>query len=430
MQPNILFIFSDQQRWDTLGCYGQKLPITPNLDHMAKEGVRFEFAFTTQPVCGPARACVQTGKYPTETGNYRNGIPLPTGELTIADYLRKVGYEVGYIGKWHLAATGDKPVPPHLRGGYKDYWLAADALEHTSHGYDGHMFDAEMKQVDFQGYRVDCQTDFVLEYLRSRKREKPFFLFVSYLEPHHQNDHNHFEGPTGSKERFKDYEVPGDLRNLDGDWEDEFPDYLGCCWSIDQNVGRIITELNKLGLADNTLIIYTSDHGCHFRTRNGEYKRSCHESSIRIPMIAYGPGFRGGRVVSELVSLLDIAPTILAAAGVEKPSYMRGRPLQDLVSGKVQNWPQEVFVQISESQTGRAVRTKRWKYSVSIPDASKPASEVYHEEFLYDLQEDPYELTNLVKDPSYATVRKELADILRHKIKEVEGTAPTILPAV
>ncbi|MGB9588231.1 MAG: sulfatase-like hydrolase/transferase [Armatimonadota bacterium] len=430
MPPNILFLFSDQQRWDTLGCYGQSLPITPNLDRMAAEGTKFELAFTTQPVCGPARACIQTGKYPTETGNYRNGIPLPVGELTIADYLRKAGYEVGYIGKWHLAATGDRPVPPHLRGGYKDYWLGADALEHTSHGYDGHMFDADMKQVDFKGYRVDCQTDFVLEYLRTRDQKKPFFLFVSYLEPHFQNDHNHFEGPNGSKERFKNYEVPGDLKNLPGDWQEEFPDYLGCCWSIDQNIGRIRSELASLGLADNTLIIYTSDHGCHFRTRNGEYKRSCHESSIRIPMIAYGPGFNGGKVINELVSLIDIAPTILTAAGIKKPLYMRGLPLQDLVSGETENWPQEVFVQISESQTGRAIRTKRWKYSVSIPDASKPSSNTYYEDFLYDLQDDPHEQVNLIKDPSYASIRKELAEILRHSVRDVEGKEPEILPAV
>ena len=216
--PNILFVFSDQQRWDTVGCYGQPLDLTPNLDRMATQGVRFEHAFTCQPVCGPARACLQTGKYATETGCFRNGIALPPAEKTIAHWLSEAGYEVGYIGKWHLASTHSmgeqdmdhrtKPVPPRWRGGYVDYWLASDVLEFTSHSYDGHMFNADMERVPFpQGrYRVDAQTDWVLEYLQTRTGEKSFFLFVSYIEPHHQNDHGHFEGPHGSKERFRDFQ--------------------------------------------------------------------------------------------------------------------------------------------------------------------------------------------------------------------------------
>ncbi|MCX6375091.1 MAG: sulfatase-like hydrolase/transferase, partial [Armatimonadetes bacterium] len=304
-RPNIVFFFSDQQRWDTLGCYGQQLPITPTLDRMAKEGVLVENAFSVQPVCGPARAVIQTGKYATEIGCFRNGIALPLNELSID------------IGKWHLASDKehkftDKPIPPERRGGYRDFWLASDVLEFTSHGYDGHMFDADMRQVDFKGYRADCVTDFALDYLRTRDRKRPFFLFVSYIEPHFQNDHKHFEGPNGSKEKYKDFDVPGDLVGTEGDWREEFPDYLGCCNSLDYNLGRLRDELEKLSLDKNTLLFYTSDHGCHFRTRNAEYKRSCHESSIRVPMLAYGPGFTGGKVVKDLVSLIDVAPTIIA----------------------------------------------------------------------------------------------------------------------
>ena len=189
-RPDIVFIFSDQQRWDTLGCYGQRLPVTPNLDRLAAEGVRFENAFTCQPVCGPARACLQTGRYATEVGCWRNGIALPLDEKGIAHYASEAGYEVGYVGKWHLASTRSgigmeevdyrtRPVPPERRGGWKDYWVASDVLEFTSHGHDGHMFDADMNTVPFQGYRVDCLTDFVLRYLRSRDGRRPFFLFVS-----------------------------------------------------------------------------------------------------------------------------------------------------------------------------------------------------------------------------------------------------------
>ncbi|MFW5985534.1 MAG: sulfatase-like hydrolase/transferase [Halanaerobiaceae bacterium] len=442
-KPNVIFVFSDQQRWDTMGCYGQDLEVTPNLDQMAEEGILFENAFTCQPVCGPARACLQTGKYATETGNFRNNIALPRDQKTIAHWFSEAGYEVGYIGKWHLSSTGGeadidigpefnyrtKPIPLEYRGGWKDYWLAADALEYTSHGYDGHFFDAEMNRVDFEGYRVDCQTDFVLDYLKQQDGEKPFFLFTSFLEPHHQNDMNTYQGPEGSREKFKDFKVPGDLAGTKGDWRENYPDYLGCCHSIDQNVGRIRAQLEEQGLAENTIIIYTSDHGSHFRTRNGEYKRSCHEASIHIPMIIYGPGFRGGKRIDELVSLIDLPPTLLRLAGLKVPDYMQGQPLQKLLADENEEWPQEVFVQISESHVGRAIRTQKWKYAVRAPEkegSKHSQSNVYVEDFLYDLENDPHEKNNLVNDPQYAEIRKELASRLKKKMLKAKEQVPEI----
>lgn len=442
-QPNIIFVFSDQQRWDTVGCYGQKLDLTPNLDRMAAEGVRFEHAFTCQPVCGPARACLQTGKYATEVGCHVNHRRLPADEKTVPMHLSDAGYEVGYIGKWHLASCGERggpddfrtrPVPPDRRGGYADYWLASDVLEFTSHSYDGYMFDGDGNQRDFpEGrYRADAITDWVLEYLQTRSGEKPFFLFLSYIEPHHQNDHHHYEGPKGSKERFGDFEVPGDLVDTDGDWREEFPDYLGCINSLDMNLGRIRDELETLGMADNTVVVYTSDHGSHFKTRNGEYKRSCHDGCTRVPMVACGPGFTGGKTVSELVSLIDIPPTILAAGGVDTPQSMHGHPLQAVAAGSAQEWPDDIFLQISESQVGRAVRTSRWKYSVSAPGKDPiqdPASDTYVEEFLYDLNADPHERNNLVADPSLADVRADMAARLKRHMAEAGEKEPVILPA-
>lgn len=433
-KPNILVFFSDQQRWDTVGCYGQKLPLTPNLDRMASDGVRFECAFTNQPLCAPARALLQTGRYGTQTGVFDNLVALPTSETTIAQRLSGAGYEVGYIGKWHLARTLEKPVPRELRGGYKDFWLASDALEFTSHGYDGHMFDGEGRQRDFpEGrYRVDAQTDWVLEYLRTRRRETPFFLFVSYIEPHHQNDHHRFEGPHDSQAAFGNYEVPGDLADTQGDWQKSYSDYLGCIHALDRNLGRVREELQKLGLADNTVVLYTSDHGCHFRTRNDEYKRACQDSCTRIPMIACGPGFTGGKVVPQLVSLIDVPPTLLGIAGVGTPESMPGQRLQGLLDGTAQDWRDEVLIQISESQVGRAVRTKEWLYSVRAPERNPfrdSGSDRYVEDFLYDVEHDPHQRHNLVADPSRAGVRAELATRLRRRMAEAGEKEPAILPA-
>jgi len=438
--PNIIVLLSDQQRWDTCGCYGQPLNMTPNLDRMAAEGVRFEKVFTCQPLCGPVRSSLQTGRYPTEIGCHVNHRKLPPDEPTLARYISAQGYDTAYIGKWHLASCGPgegpddyrrRPVPVERRGGY-DYWLASDVLEFTSHSYDGHMFDSEGRKREFpEGrYRVDAQTDWVLEYLNTRTREKPFFLFVSYIEPHHQNDHHHHEGPIGSKERFKDFVPPGDLVNAGGNWREEYPDYLGSIHSLDENVGRIRAELAKLGLADNTVVLYASDHGSHFCTRNKEYKRSAHDASLRVPLIISGPGFEGGKTVPNLVSLIDLPPTLVRIAGAPIPPAMRGRPLQELWDGNAADWPDDVFAQISESQCGRVLRTSKWKYSVRAPGDSGglPSSEVYVEDLLYDLEADPHEQHNLVTSPSHAAVREELAVRMKRRLAQLGESTAQIIP--
>ncbi|HSV27070.1 MAG TPA: sulfatase-like hydrolase/transferase [Sedimentisphaerales bacterium] len=451
-KPNIVFLFSDQQRWDTLGCYGQKLPITPNLDTMAKEGVRFEYAFTPQPVCGPVRAVLQSGRYASQVGVFTNGIALPPGRRFLADWMHEAGYETAYIGKWHLASNGSEasirawpngekfnnrtsPIPRHLRGGYRDFWLAADALEYTSRSYNGHMFDSGGNKREFPPgrFRADAQTDWALEYLRGRKKDRPLFLFVSWLEPHHQNDRNRYEGPHGSKERFKDFVVPGDLEGAEGDWKENYADYLGCCHNLDANVGRIRKELERLGMAENTVVIYTSDHGSHFRTRNHEYKRSCHEGSIRVPLVMCGPGFKGGGVMTEFASLVDLPRTIADIAGAKASEDIEGRSLRELVDGEAKDWPQDVFVQISEDSCSRAIRTKKWKYSVRAPEGrardGTADSDVYVEEYLYDLENDYHERENLVGRPEYADLRKELEKLLKKRMVEVGEAEPTIEPA-
>ncbi|MGI5896593.1 MAG: sulfatase-like hydrolase/transferase [Oscillospiraceae bacterium] len=427
MKPNILFFFSDQQRYDTLGCNGQSLPVTPNLDKLAEEGVNFDCAFTPQPVCGPARACIQSGLYPTETGCTINGIAMPVEQDTLAKRMNDAGYRTAYVGKWHLASdmrTGHHyehaPVPAERRGGYSDYWYVADMLELTSHGYDGYVFDGDNNKVEFKGYRADCITDFALNYLRDYDKEEPFFLMISHIEPHHQNDRNDFEGPEGSREKFKDFQKPDDLPEGVGDWEEYLPDYLGCCNALDRNLGRIIDLLKEKGMYENTLIIYASDHGCHFRTideREGngfdDYKRNSFENTIHVPLVLRGPGFLGGKRVENLVSLMDLPATILEAGGAERMQGMHGRALQDVFTGK--DWENAVYIQISESYVGRAVRTDRYKYVLHAPGKmprQEADSDFYEEKYLFDLKNDPLERSNLVADPAYAGVKKQLRERL------------------
>jgi len=202
---------------------------------------------------------------------------------------------------------------------------------------------------------------------------------------------------------------------------------------VDYNLGRIRNELEARGFAENTVIIYTSDHGSHFRTRNREYKRSCHEASLRIPLVVWGPGFNaGGRRIEDIVSLIDVPSSVLTAAGLTPPSEMQGRPLQWLVAGRPAGWREQAFVQISESQVGRALRTDRWKYAVRAPnlDGRGPqfTSDVYEEEFLYDLRTDPHERHNLVAEPAYSEVLHELRRRLLDEMRKAGEPPARIVP--
>lgn len=449
MAYNILFYFSDQQRADTCGCFGQPLDITPNLDRLASEGVKFDMAFSPQPVCGPCRALFQTGRYPTETGCFRNNIMLPRNVKTLADYIEEAGYETAYIGKWHLASDGELEKPPtvdhtvtaiprELRGGYTGFWRTADVLEFTSHGYDGYVFDENDRRVDFKGYRVDCITDMALDFFKERNKEKPFFMTISHIEPHHQNDRKHYEGPDGSREKYRDYVLPQDLNALGGDAREEYPDYLGACASLDENLGKVVRRLKEEGLYDNTVIIFASDHGSHFKTRNrdshlngyDDYKRSCHDASVHVPLVIAGGPFKGGVAVEELVSTESLPKTILALAGVDVGDRMVGENLLDVVLGKNDNRPNQVFAQISESRVGRMIRTPEYKYAVYAPGVNggeAAGADVYADDFLYDLRQDPYELCNLIGKEGYGEVKDGLRIRLLDWIERSEGRRPVIL---
>ena len=449
MRENIIFYFTDQQRADTCGCFGQPLDITPNLDSLAKEGVKFAHAYSPQPVCGPCRALFQTGKYPTETGCFRNNIMLPKGVKTLADYIEEAGYETAYIGKWHLASDGElekapvidytiTAIPKELRGGYTGFWRTADVLEFTSHGYDGYVFDENDNRIDFKGYRADCIMDMALQFFDQYDRKKPFFMTISQIEPHHQNDHKHYEGPHGSKEKYKNFVLPGDLAALKGNAAEEYPDYLGQCASLDENLGRLIERLKEEHLYENTVIIFASDHGSHFMTRNtdshlhgyDDYKRTCHAAATHVPLVIAGGPYQGGKEVEELVSTESLPKTILAIAGVDVGDAMIGEKLLDVVCGKTDNRPDEVFSQISESRVGRCIRTRHYLYSVYAPDkdgGACAASDLYADDFLYDLRTDPYELNNLIHDPAYDKVRLELREKLLGWIEKAEHSRPRIV---
>lgn len=448
-RPNVVVFFTDQQRWDSSALHGNPLDLMPNFDRLAREGTHVARSFTCQPVCGPARACLQTGTYATVNGSWRNGIGLTRDRdrfPTLASCFNQAGYRTGYIGKWHLGGKEGQlhdergPIRDGFRGDYQD-WLAVEALEFSVDEYHTVLYDNDNQPHHLPGYRSDALTDAAIRYIDEHHRD-PFFLMVSFIEPHHQNDKDDYPPPMGYRERYAGRWTPPDLAALPGSNPGDVRSggsthqHLGGYWGmvkrLDENLGRIADALHSLGVLDNTIILFTSDHACHFKTRNAEYKRSCHESSIRVPTMLRGGPFTGGGQLQQLVSLVDLPPTLLDACGIDVPASMQGRSILSLVrrdAAAAEAWPDDVFVQISESQVGRCVRTRRWKYSVRDVegcDTRDGSASRYVEEFLYDLHYDPYELTNLIGWESHAQVRRIMRERLVHRMTEIGEAAPQI----
>lgn len=424
-RPNVVVFFTDQQRYDTVGVHGNPLGLTPNFDRAAHLGTHVTHSFTVQPVCGPSRACMQTGLYATQTGCYRNGIPLPEDAVTLAHRFNHAGYQTGYIGKWHLAEH--EPVPAAERGGYR-HWLAANKLEFTSDAYATIVFDEEETPTYLPGYRVDALTDAGIRFIEAHQ-EEPFFLFLSHLEPHHQNHVDAYPAPNGYREPYENRWVPPDLAALGGSTQQHLAGYCGMVKRLDEAFGRLLDALESLALLENTVVLFTSDHGNHFKTRNSEYKRSGHDASLRVPTVFLGPGFEGGRQLTELVSILDLSATLLDAAGVPSAEDSPGRSILPLLRGDTAAWSDELFFQISESEVGRGVRTRRWKYGVTalnVDPIEDAASEFYEETYLYDLKHDPYELFNLIGQSSHLSVEEVLRKRLKERMIQAGEAAPSI----
>jgi arylsulfatase A-like enzyme len=294
------------------------------------------------------------------------------------------------------------------------------------------MWDGDDNEVSLPGYRVDALTDAMIRYLDT-ERDNPFMLMTSFIEPHHQNHIDDYPPPDGYRERYAGRWVPPDLAALGGTTQQHLGGYYGMVTRLDEALGRVYDALKSLRILDNTIILFFSDHGCHFKTRNREYKRSCHESSIRIPCMLHGGPFVGGGHVDELVSLVDLPPTLLDAAGIDVPDHMQGRSMLPLVDrGRTAEWPGEVFFETSEEEIGRGIRTADWKYHV-VADAEhhdgRGGASEYREAFLYDMNADPYELCNLVGRESHRALCDQLQERLQGRIEASGQSRITIQAA-
>jgi arylsulfatase A-like enzyme len=439
-RPNILIVISDQFRADNIGAMGlNPMNLTPNLDQMAARGVLFRSAYCNQPVCAPARASIFTGQYPAKHTVWHNGPGLPEDAVTLAKVVRQAGYTANYIGKWHLASQGESntpevrgPVAARDRGGFLDLWEGANALEWTSTAYEGNLYDNDGKPIHWSGqYRTDFMTDRAARFLRGARQ--PFLLVMSYLEVHHQNSTDTFDPPRELKGKYANPFVPRDLRPLPGTWPSQLSDYYGCVAKMDETVGTIRRMLVEQGLDKNTILLFTSDHGCHFKTRNAEYKRSPHDSSTHIPLVIEGPGFSRGMQISESVSQVDLMPSLLEAAGLTVPAGVQGRSVLPLLDRRTEGWRNEIYFEMSEFVTGRGLRTPQHTYAICAPKLpgwrAAPRADKYVEYMLYDNYADPSQHVNLAGRMEYAAVTEGLRKRILERIVEAGEAAPTIEPS-
>lgn len=452
--PNVVFVLCDDLRWDSLGCAGHPQVKTPHVDHLASEGVRFSNAFCTTSLCSPSRASILSGLYAHRHGVVNNFTEFPTSIDSLPRALQRGGYETAYIGKWHMGEDNDEKRP-----GF-DYF--------ASHKGQGKYFDTEFnvdgERRTLAGYYTTAVTELALDWLR-RDRKKPFFLMIGQKAPHsfytpepkyaHTFDDVKIEYPASAFQLTdKPDWIKARLSTWHGiygplfEWRKKFPDespaavrdfaamqraYWGTILSVDDSVGRLVAELKRQGVYDDTIFVFMGDNGLLAGEHGMVDKRTMHEPSIRIPLIVRYPGLVPATkpVVEESqVLTLDMAPSLLELCGAPALPKTDGRSWVSLVRSPAEGggdakspardwrtaWLYEYNYekQFPYTPNIRGVRTARWKY-MHYPHGDGGPDR--HKAELYDLQVDPGELHNLIDDSQHAVVLKDLREKLANQLR-------------
>lgn len=415
---NVVFLFPDQMRAQAMGCMGNPDVKTPHLDRLASEGVLFRNHFANSPVCCPARAIILTGKYAHTNGMVANDLRLRESETSMAELFAEAGYRTGFIGKWHLDGGPRQPgwIPPGARRQGFEFW-AANQVSHRH--FDTHYFRDDPEPIPIKTFEAEIWADIAIDFLRQGQDDaRPFFLTVQMGPPH---------DPYLAPEEYMAMYDPEDITlrpNFDGDTSDrdleptpypatpgrkEIAAYYAMVTAVDDQVGRIMAELDHLGQRDNTLVIVSSDHGDMLGSHGARLKRKPWEESIRVPGIVSHPRGGVGLETDALFSHVDIAPTLLSLCGLEPTPQMQGSDLSSVVLGESDSGPEAAYFQIfgpflaGGVQHGwRGIRTARHMYA-------RTENEPW---VLYDLEADPYELDNLADDPQSTAVQGEMEALL------------------
>jgi len=443
--PNVLFVFADQLGHSRCGYGGDEKARTPNIDKLAAQGVDFHNAVSNMPVCSAFRASLFSGKYTTSTGMVINELRMRTDHECFGHVLTRSGYETAYIGKWHLYAnqlgghTDPKnsytPPGPH-RLGFDGHWAAYG----FHHNYYNTYYHTNSPEKIFYGegvYEPDGQTDMMIEYLRgAAESDKPFAAFLSYGTPHDPWSANNvpdkyremFESVSlGNPPNYKDENDKyadgwGRLRpNQRKELETWRRNYYAMTANLDWNIGRLLDGLDKAGLAENTIVVFTSDHGEMFGAQGRRAKNIFYEEAARIPFLIRWPeNIPAGSKCDACLSTVDMMPTVVSLMGLGVPKDAEGMNLSGCALGRKGPEPEAALLQNTGAcaawQNGhewRALRDKQYTYATYRVDKS---------ELLFDNKNDPYQMTNLAGEAKHAGTLKRFRKMLAAKMQSLNDT--------
>ena len=435
---NIVFIITDDQRYDAMGFLHSYLE-TPNIDAIAKSGAYFKNAVVTSSLCSPSRASIFTGRYAHNHRVVTNNDPIPKGTVLFPEYLKQRGYETAFFGKWHMGPT-DSPQP-----GF-DRWVSFPG-QGVYMPEPGYTLNVDGQRVPQKGYITTELTDYALDWLEKRTGDAPFFAYVSHKAVHSPlTPEDRFKGRYANKPWTAPATMaPGDaahrgrpmwVHNQRNSWhgvefayygdlaiKDLYHTYLETLLSVDESVGRVLAFLRRRNLLDSTLVIYMGDNGFSFGEHGLIDKRTAYEESMRVPLVMQCPElFKGGQIVGEVVANIDLAPTILAAAGLVAPTSMDGRNALPLIAGAIGQgapWREATLYEYyweknhPHTPTLFALRDKRYKYV-------RPYG-VWDLDELYDLEQDPNEANNLAVDAKFAETRDRMKQRMFAMLEASDG---------
>jgi arylsulfatase A-like enzyme len=415
-KPNLVFVFADQWRAQATGYAGNKDVRTPNLDRLAKESINFSNAVSGCPVCSPYRASQMTGQYWLTHGIFYNDKPLNPEAVTIGKVYRRAGYETGYIGKWHIDGHGRSDfIPKERRQGF-EFWRVCEC----THDYNHSLYYGDTPEKRYwPGYDAIAQTRGAQKYIRDHVKS-PFVLFMSWGPPHAPYQ----TAPEKYRRMFADpskiFLRPNVPESLKEKAREDLAGYYAHIAALDDCIGDVLDTLKECSIEENTIFVFTADHGDMLYSQGQTKKQKPWEESVRIPFLLRCPAVHGktGRVIDMPINTPDIMPTLLGLSGVAVPESVEGRDFSGVIKG-TQSPDNEAalimcpvpFHQWNYKHGGReyrGVRTRRYTY---VRDLKGPW-------LLYDNQADPYQLKNLCDDPAYTKVRQELEKILSRKLEE------------
>jgi len=421
-RPNIIFMLTDDHRYDAFGFMDKPWLKTPNMDRIASEGVNFENTFVTTSLCSPSRASFLTGQYAQCHGVMNNATPWKDSNVTYLELLHAAGYHTGFIGKWHMPGKG---VPDMKAQGKVDRMVSF-----SNYGGQGVYNDCPMivdgEETKTKGYITDILTDYALDFMNSGG-DSPFCLYLS-----HKAVHAAFDPPDRYEGVLDDAPLP-EMRPMDKDlplglvnqrWKQGFDKfvqgYYEALMAVDDSVGSVLSFLDDKGIAENTIVVYAGDNGYFWGEHGMTDKRYAYEESIRVPQIMRYPRMvDGGANVEEMVLNIDLMPTVLNAAGVDVPKQVQGEDFMPLARGKSVPW-RDSFLYEYYSDVNfpvppiKAVRTMDWKLITYGDKKGK------YEDEMYNLKADPGEKINLIDHPGYDHKEKELREEMTDLEKELE----------